>query len=463
VTGQYLLFVAAQGAVATAGALAARWWFGASLATALSAALLFNAVPLPIIPGLKTSLFVHDLAVPCIALRWLVSGKRSRDPLLWLAATAALIWPVIGTTLNWIHVDSITEGLEFLYRRLGFVVLFGAGVAGVYGRVNLRSFLNTCVAIWLGMCVMGYAQYAGLVDTDIWASVEDEFRQMSIAESVAAARGFMGLNRGAVGVWGSAVCAYCVGSLAFVERLTGRYYVLYYAGAMGSASVVFLSGSRTGVIAVIGAAALVAVRTVAFRPRALIARFGVLGIVAVAVAAVAMARVDLTKIAARYAFESSTLETGEYRAGVQRDAIAFILDHPRALLVGMGQSTEQFVTLVGDPHHLAHTHSEYIEVMWQAGLPGLSLYLGFLWLLYRRLGIRRSADGLSVQAMLVAGLVCGLAVGNVFISSARLASFGLLTACVYGSAASRVWARIVAEDPIGAAPCPLSRGPRIVE
>jgi hypothetical protein len=107
-------------------------------------------------------------------------------------------------------------------------------------------------------------------------------------------------------------------------------------------------------------------------------------------------------------------------------------------MIGMGPSEAQFYELVGQQTEdlLNHPHSEFVEILWQGGFPGLILYLCMLVAIYK--GVRpppHSAGyltGIATQGVLVAGMISGLAVGNIFITSPRLATFGLAMAFAYG-------------------------------
>jgi hypothetical protein len=132
---------------------------------------------------------------------------------------------------------------------------------------------------------------------------------------------------------------------------------------------------------------------------------------------------------------SSGYDTGQQRADVQRASVSYVLEDVRALSIGMGHSVAEFRRCVGDRFDLSHSHSEYVEILWEAGLVGLLLYAALVWALYQRLRPPPGAPDVlfAARSILVAGLVAGAAVGNFFITSARLAPFGLLMAFVYGA------------------------------
>jgi O-antigen ligase len=451
----YIVVALSQLAIAVLAITIATRFLGASLPSALLAAFLFNAVPLPSVSqGVQTPLFVHDLFVPFLLFVALVRGRFPRDRVLWVAAWAAVLWPAVGTVATALARGGVSEWLAFLFRRLGFVLFFATGLAGLPG-VRVRAFMDTCVLVWIGMATMGILQYAGLTNTDIAYSGADVALPQSLLETAEAMRGFMGLNRGAVGVWGSAVAAYSVSMLALAGEGSLRYRTVYWCGTGLSLAVIAGSGSRTGAVAVAGGLGFVAVRLVMspLRRRAL----RVLGLAGIGLAGVIFVAdvLDADTVVRRFGAGRATLESGEQRAAVQGAAVSYVFSDPMATLVGMGQSTQQFSDLVGSRFSLAHTHSEYVEILWQAGLPGLALYCLLVFGIYTRMRTPRDPAAfplaLAGQAMLVSGAVSGFAVGSFFISSSRLATYSLLIAFVYGCVIRerREWAQQAARMPAG--------------
>ena len=123
---------------------------------------------------------------------------------------------------------------------------------------------------------------------------------------------------------------------------------------------------------------------------------------------------------------------------MQGQTITYVAQDLRAALIGMGPSTSQFYECVGRKTEdlLLHPHSEVVEVLWQGGLPGLLLYLAMMGGLFFSIATPRTSrfhpQSLAGQAILIAGMISGLAVGNIMITTPRLATFGLLMAFVYG-------------------------------
>lgn len=432
----YTTLVAAQATIAIVALLAGRYVLRVSWATAVAGALLFNSVPLPNPFGFKTPIYLHDVVAPLILVAPALRGVRRGGKVLWLGGLAALLWPAIGTALGAVESAGMSDWVEFLVRRLGFVLFFAAGIQGRFKEVNAAGLLNVGLLVWIGMVAMGLLQYAGVVDTDVgyWASGEPS--RVSIRESASAMRGFMGLNRGAVGVWGAAMVAYCAASLGAEKARPLLLRYAFYVGILTSFIAILGSGSRTGVIGATAAVLYVLGRSLFEGRRRQLIRIAALALAAVVAGGGAVTYFDLGVPASRFALESRSLETGEQRARIQGRALEYTFTHPQALLLGMGPATERFVREVGWELGVAHAHSEYVDVLWQAGLPGLIMYVSYLLALFFGMRARRGDPlnrvGTAGQAMLLAGAVTGLAVGNIFTWSSRLATFGLLMGFVYG-------------------------------
>lgn len=414
---------------------AATLWTRRSLLVLALAALLVNAVPVSRLLGMAAPIYLQDLALPLAVALALWHAPPRDEALLPLVALAAFLWPALGTMVG--LGENIRPGMgengQFLFRRFAFVAYFAAGLSGALRRGQLMQFLDAALALWVGMAVAGALQYAGLLENDLWSATDPERSGQDPAESAPGGRGFMGLNRGAVGVWGSAAASYALAMLATLPRRPVLRLVAYGVAAVVSTAGILISGSRTGLLAVIAAAVYTAVRATGPRGRVLRV-LAPAAVVAVAVS-IAAADAEFQSLWARFSPTESSYDTGQQRADVQQATTSFVLNEPRALTIGMGHSTAEFRRRVGDRFDLAHSHSEYVEVLWEAGAVGLALYGAFLLALYRRLRAPPGAAQVLAAArpMLVAGLVAGIAIGNMFITSARLAPFSLLMAFVYGA------------------------------
>ncbi len=404
---------------------------------ALWAGLLFNSLPVTSPPGYDSPLFIHDLLIPVLAVSTLVGRAWTRDRLVWLVIATALVWPMTGSLLALGLGEDSNHWIVLGARRVGFILFFVVGLSRIFPGVRAAHFLDCCVLAWVLMLVPAMLQYFGFIDTDIHPLEEVELRGVSIWESAAAQRGFLGLNRGAVGVWGSAVASYCLVNFFLNRRPSRARWILYIVGAVFSYVVILFSGTRTGLLAAVGSGLFICVKLFFVRNQVGTPRIVAFGSVA-ALAGIYLLGPVVTRIAERFSVESATMGTGQSRVGVQSQTIGYVIGDLRASLVGMGPSPSLFYDKVGFKTEdlLQHPHSEFVEVLWQGGFPGLLLYLLMLGAIYCAIGVSRASPfylySLAGQSMLVAGMVSGIAVGNIMITTPRLATFGLLMAFVYG-------------------------------
>ncbi len=427
----YLLALLLQLGIAVLAVLLACLVLRIPFATALLGVALCNALPLPSIFAFNTPIFLHDLLIPVLIVFLLVRRGRPIPWVYWFGVAAVFLWPLIGTCLLAATGAQENEWIVFIVRRFNFIILFLAGIRGIFPELKARDLLDVVTLIWIGMAIVGLLQAAGLVNVDVLGmNLDDEMTNLSM-------RGFLGLNRGAVGTWGAMVAAYAGAALLASPTLHTLQRWLYYTAICLTLLVIFFTGSRTGLVAV--ALSLCYILARALLAPGLRARIGRVMPLVMAFVILVLIVSSFTNIVNRFMPSEWTLdESGADRVSVQQETLQYVLSDPRALMVGMGTSTSQFVTLVGQRDtNLTHPHSEYFETLWESGLPGLILYLAFIGILFSRMRLIRGAPTLTIalagQGILVAGLVTGVAVGNIMITSFRLAPFSLLMAFVYGN------------------------------
>ena len=436
-TPELILALQCQAAVLVLTVLIATFVLRVPWQAAVWAGLLFNSLPVTSPPGYDSPIFAHDLLLPSLAVLTLLGRAWTRDKLIWLVVATALIWPMTGSLVAVGLGEDSSQWIAFAARRIGFIIFFVVGISGLFPGIRTAQFLDCCVLVWVLMLVPAMLQYSGLIDTDIHPLEEVELRGVSIWESAAAQRGFLGLNRGAVGVWGAAIASYCMVNFFLHQRPSWTLWILYILGAVLSYVVILFSGTRTGLLAAVGSTVFICIKLFFVRNRVRTPRLIVFGSVA-ALAGIFLLGPVIARIVERFNLESAALGTGQSRVGVQTQAISYIAGDLRAALVGMGPSTTQFYDHVGRQTEdlLQHPHSEFVEVLWQGGFLGLLLYLALLAAIYFGIATPRSStfhgESLAGQAMLVAGMISGIAVGNIMITTSRLATFGLLMAFVYG-------------------------------
>jgi hypothetical protein len=393
-------------------------------------------IPLPLmrVPGFETPIIVQDLVAISLAIGLLFRPVWRKEPTLALVAIAVLGWPFVSTVVG--VFGSADPGLGWvvhIYRRVLIVVLFAAAVWGVYRRVYAIDFLDSVVISWIGMAAVGTLQYLGLFSVDIYGTAPWQQGAISVMESTQAQRGFLGLNRGAVGVWGSGIAAYSLARLFTRRQLTAGPLVIYSTAITLSLVVILFSGSRTGLLALaIASCYVLGVGQIGASKLGLV-RMGVV-LLSGLLAAYLLVIPGSTVVGSRLTglADLSTVESVTARADIQRATIRRVGSDAGSLLWGHGPDPREFRARVDE--RFGHPHSEYVQILWESGLVGLLLYLSLITVLFGRSNSVRNdySFALGTRAILIAGLVTGTGVGFLMITGERLAPYGMMLFFAYG-------------------------------
>lgn len=411
--------------------------------TVCLAALAFCWVPIGRVPGTAVDIQGCDL-LGFAALGLLLTSRPARlTRLEWVALVAALLWPMLGVARGLLAGQTdLGAWAIFVGRRLTFVSVWLVGARALVPRLRTSDALDVVVLLWIGMTVVGCVQFAGLIDVDSFNArlTDADVGLLSVSEGGGRGqRGFLGLNRGAVGVVGACVLSYSVAMLAFARSPTARARRWMYIASSVLTPVALLgSGSRTGLLSALCAMCYLLLcrpaRDGAMRLKVLRATVAALFAAGVVLQFVAAARAPGSS---RFSRQSIEVGTSQTRFVVQQGTLRVGLADPITALIGYGPSIHLFYELVGSRYAgLDIPHNEYLEVFWQAGIPGLAAYLLLCYGIFARLRARRSGSralAVAGRAILVGGLVSGLAVGFFFVTLHRLAPLSCLLAWAYGS------------------------------
>ncbi len=434
-TPQWALALTFQIAIAVIGVVVAVLVLHVRFRTAVLAALLFNSIQIAEPPGFETSLFIHDFLLPFLLIYLLFHLSKTDNKFVLFAAFAIFLLYLPGTLLgSWLNLGVKYGWVTFLYRRFGSLVFLLLGVTGILRGVRANEFLETCVVLWIGMATVGLMQFLGFVEVDYLVR-DDTFLGATIMQSTAAQKGFLGLNRGAVGLWGATISTYCVAILVLDSNLGVRRFVIYTLAASLSYAVILFSGSRTGLLASVGALVFLGLRAMLmlkYVKAIRVVAFGILGISLLFFLVAPGAKVVLDRLEG-----VSTLQPGlvQDRVRTQLNTIRFVVTNPRAATMGMGGGAGH-IQFKASVEGLSQPHNEYLQVLWESGILGLVFYLLLLWKLY--FGMKpatpgyRSVLGIAVQSAFVAGMIAALAIGNFMITDARLATYGMVMLFIYG-------------------------------
>lgn len=440
-TAEWVLALELHVLIGIAGTIFATVFLRIPLRTVLFAGLLCNSIPLARPPGFQTPMYACDMLVPFLAIVALMRFGRVKSRLALVATVTLLAWPVFSTFLNVLLGIDYFTWVTFLYRRFGCLAFFLVGASAAHSEDKTREFLDACAVFWLGLTAAGIGQYMGLFSVDFVADAGS--RNLVITESFKAQRGFMGLVRGSVGIWGATFATFCVSQMFLSQRPGILRLTLYGATVAMTYTVVLFSGSRTGALACLAGLGFICFHVALRIKRVALVRILVFALAAGGLLAYLLSPA-LHVIGERFRQAQSVgvVSAAAGRFETQLEAIRILTQDPRAGAIGLGGGLTNFKFLVGG---LSHPHNEIIQVAWETGLPGAVIYGVFLILIF--VGVRtrnhESVDALGIagQGFLIAGTVCGLSVGYIMITSTRLATFGMLMFYIFGLLLSRVYVR----------------------
>ncbi len=435
-TPQWQAAVFAQVLLAIVAVACSRAAFGTRKSMALVAVVVTFAVPITNVPGYSTPLMLHDFVAPILGAFLLWKGIPGRyRGLLLLSVVALVLWPTIGIANGWYLGDTYSASGVAVYRKVALVVFLGGALLHRHEPDDLKGLLNTVCIVWCLMCLVGIGQYLGWIDTNFRVA-SDAGPGQNLYQYREAHVGFLGLNRGAVGVWSSSMFAAAAAALAGGWAQGRGSALLWAATAALSTGVVLLSGSRTGLVAMMVASIVVLLGASVMNVRRTVAAVATLCVAAgLVLVPLLNSTTDLLSTRWKSAEGITELDSFIGRREVQLAVLSYVFADPRTLVLGRGPSVDAFSSTLNVS--LAHAHSEYVQVLWESGAVGVALYLGFVLMLMGRVGLNGDKQSaLVVRGMLVAGLTSGLSVGNLVVWDTRLCTYGIALMVICGTSIS---------------------------
>lgn len=400
----------------------------------LIAGLLCFSVPVATPPGFETFLLPADFALPILFILAIVTPKASDRRLVWAFAVALLLWPIFGTLLH-AATTAIGKGwITFLYRRLLLVCLFYLGATGRFKKAKGIDIVHGVMIIWTGMAIIGVFQGFGLVDVDFAVRTAGWMDRGSILETTATAqRGFLGLDRGAVGTYGAGMIAIAASLFFFEPKLSKFELILYFSCIVLSGLVIFLSGSRTGLLAAGGGLAYVTFVSLKSLGRARIARVVAAAVFVMPIVIYKFADVLSVSLETRVSSEGLVAESLEGRLGRQFNTLNHAVFNFRGAVFGFGGASLGYTESVLG---LSKPHNEYMQHLQEGGWIGLFSYLFLMLIIFRRLSPRVGPDlavyGVVGRAALLSGMICGLSTAFLTFTSENRIIYAMVIAFILG-------------------------------
>ncbi len=394
------------------------------------AGLLCFSVPIAQPPGFLTWLLPMDLAMPLILLFSFRGPSLTERRLVIFFLIILFFWPFV-TAMHYV----LTESLGFnwvasLWRKLLKVSLFIFGLRWGYHRLKAKEFMDAVAIIWIGMMVVGIVQIFGMLDVDFHSPHAGMLSKLSIMTSgETAQRGFLGLDHGSVGLFGAGLSAYYLIFLLGNYKTNLKNVLLYVVTITLSFFVVFISGSRTGLIACLSGVIYTGYYLVRLRQFNKIICSLFIGCI-IAMMAVFLFKPVLLSGSGRFMEMKHIEELGswQFRVRMWKRTIEYVITQPRAIIFGLGEGSQG---VAGKAIGVGAAHNEFLQNLINTGIVGFFLYISMLVTIYIKLGSRRGdaspklppnklrasvaapelhPESEGMRAAMVTGLVCALTV-----------------------------------------------------
>ena len=432
-TAQWYLALEVQIVITIIALVMGRIAFKISWQTLLLASLLCFSVPVVTPPGLLTYLLPADLALPLLLIIALTAPKTKDRRIVWFFAITLLLWPVLGTLFHAVITAFSYGWVTFLYRRLLLVCLFYLGATGKFTKTKGIDIIQAVMIIWTFMTIVGVLQVFGFLDVDFSVRTADWANRRSILETVSAAqRGFLGLDRGAVGTYGSGMIAIATALFLFEPKIRKPELILYLSCIIFSGLVIFLIGSRTGILATSGALAYLAFASLKSLKRVRKARF-VSAAVLLGPIVIYKSLQFLALASGRISDSYRTAASLEHRLSRQLSTLEYAVSNFRGAIFGFGGAALGYTQAV---FGLGKPHNEYLQHLQDSGWIGLITYMLLMVLIFKRFRPRVGPDlavyGVVGRAALFSGMICGLATSFFTFTSEDKFIYGMVISFVFG-------------------------------
>jgi hypothetical protein len=207
---------------------------------------------------------------------------------------------------------------------------------------------------------------------------------------------------------------------------------LYLSCIIFSGLTIFLTGSRTGIIATGGGLAYVAFVSLKSLGRVRIARFVAAAVLVTPIIVYKFSQV-LMAASGRVVGEVQITGSLENRLERQLTTLNHAVTNLRGGIFGCGGASLAYTNAA---FGLSKPHNEYLQHLQESGWTGLIMYLVLMLVLFRRfrprVGPHLAVYGIAGRGALFAGMICGLATAFMTFTSSNRIIYGVVISFIFG-------------------------------
>ena len=228
----------------------ARRYLKTSTLSTLFPLMILDTIPVSKFPMSNTDMYFYDFFLPFFIL--LSIPKLSTlhfNNFLKYTGILYFLLPILCFLISSVtYPDESMSQYVYIYRKITVFSLVLFSTIN-YKKFDINELLSVVKLYWIFYCIIGIGHYLGFYYADIISEemINTDFEEVNVFDKQWELDGFMGLNRGAIGVICSALIANSTVVVLFNQIKKNRF--IDYLTIISSISILLLSGSRTGILA----------------------------------------------------------------------------------------------------------------------------------------------------------------------------------------------------------------------
>jgi O-antigen ligase len=342
-----------------------------------------------IFSGVASLLYLSDLffiLLLCyLLIRFTIVIRLSNNLFFCLLFLFLIVIPLVNSCILVIVGKYFPAGREMIgmimwfYRNVNLLITFGVGILASLNAEGIKDFIKINIILGLLLGCLGILNYIGnpinmsAFEILLWQGNIPEWYQNSRVTL-----GFLGLYRSSVGQWFAMTALFSLGTYGIWK---GWFSFIQIITTIISITIVFLSGSRAGIIGImIGMFMFLILQ----KRKAIVVILIFLSLVLI-FSFFFNSESEMSILWARYQiFQNEDISVESRMVGLQ-EGVKYLLSHPQSLVLGVGATNMERVNEISGLYGL---HNEYIGFIFRAGLLGSILLIIFqVFILKRFIGL----------------------------------------------------------------------------